>query len=136
MARGRTIGGLAKLAGVNVETIRFYQRLGILAQPDRPLGGHRTYSDEIVAELAFVRRAQQLGFTLGEIAELLKLARSNGRTAIRRIAETRYAKLTLHVEQLKKLRGRLKRLLEEVQRRGPRGADPILAVLRGEEPFP
>jgi DNA-binding transcriptional MerR regulator len=136
MARGMTIGGLAKLAGVNVETIRYYQRLGIVAQPRRPLGGQRTYSEETVAELAFVRRAQDFGFTLGEIAELLRLGRSNGRTAVRRIAETRYAKLSLHVEQLKKLRGRLKRLLAEAQRRGDRGADPIIAVLRGEEPMP
>ena len=136
MARGMTIGGLAKLAGVNVETIRYYQRLGILAQPRRPLGGQRTYSEETVAELAFIRRAQEVGFTLGEIAELLQLARSGGRDAVRQIAETRYAKLTLHVEQLKKLRGRLKRLLAEAQRRGKRGADPIIAVLRGDEPIP
>ena len=135
MARGMTIGGLAKLAGVNVETIRYYQRLGIVAEPRRPLGGQRIYSEETVAELAFVRRAQEFGFTLGEIGELLRLGRSNGRSAARRIAETRYAKLSLHVEQLRKLRGRLKRLLAEAERRGAKGADPIIAVLRGDEPL-
>ena len=99
------------------------------------MGGQRIYSEETVAELAFVRRAQEFGFTLGEIGELLRLGRSNGRSAARRIAETRYAKLSLHVEQLRKLRGRLKRLLAEAERRGAKGADPIIAVLRGDEPL-
>lgn len=68
-----TIGGLAKAAGVHVETIRYYQRRGLLAAPERPYGGIRRYGTAEVARLSFVKTAQRLGFRLDEIAELLRL---------------------------------------------------------------
>lgn len=68
-----TIGGLAKATGVHVETIRYYQRRGILPEPERPSGGIRHYGAADVARLTFVKTAQQLGFSLDEIAELLRL---------------------------------------------------------------
>lgn len=68
-----TIGAFAKTAGVNVETIRFYQRRGILRQPARPYGGIRRYGAADVARLRFVKSAQYLGFKLDEIGELLRL---------------------------------------------------------------
>lgn len=68
-----TIGAFAKAAGVNVETIRFYQREGLLQQPARPCGGIRRYGAADVARLRFVKSAQYLGFNLGEIVELLRL---------------------------------------------------------------
>lgn len=68
-----TIGVFAKAAGVNVETIRFYQRKGLLLEPDKPCGGIRRYGDADVTRVRFVKSAQRLGFSLDEIAELLRL---------------------------------------------------------------
>ncbi|HEY9459799.1 MAG TPA: Hg(II)-responsive transcriptional regulator [Paralcaligenes sp.] len=68
-----TIGAFAKAAGVNVETIRFYQRKGLLLEPDKPYGGIRRYGGADVARVRFVKSAQRLGFSLDEIAELLRL---------------------------------------------------------------
>lgn len=68
-----TIGAFAMAAGVNVETIRFYQRKGLLAEPDRPLGSIRRYGGADVTRVRFVKTAQRLGFSLEEIAELLRL---------------------------------------------------------------
>ncbi|MBT2517177.1 MerR family transcriptional regulator [Streptomyces sp. ISL-90] len=64
-------GQLAERAGVNVETLRYYERLGLIAAPARSLGGHRNYSDDTVALLRVIKSAQRLGFTLDEVAELL-----------------------------------------------------------------
>ena len=68
-----TIGVFAKAAGVNVETIRFYQRKGLLPEPDKPYGSIRRYGDADVTRVRFVKSAQRLGFSLNEIAELLRL---------------------------------------------------------------
>ncbi|GAC1335155.1 MAG: Hg(II)-responsive transcriptional regulator [Collimonas sp.] len=68
-----TIGIFAKVAGVNVETIRFYQRKGLLLEPDKPYGSIRRYGEADVARVRFVKSAQRLGFSLDEIAELLRL---------------------------------------------------------------
>jgi MerR family mercuric resistance operon transcriptional regulator len=70
-----TIGGLARSAGVNVETIRFYQRRGLVPQPKRPPGGVRRYGEDAAQRLRFIKKAQDIGFSLGEVAELLKLQR-------------------------------------------------------------
>ncbi len=68
-----TIGGLAKVGGVGVETIRYYQRRGLLPEPERPYGGIRRYGSNDVERLNFIRSAQSLGFSLDEVAELLRL---------------------------------------------------------------
>ncbi|MDT8835829.1 Hg(II)-responsive transcriptional regulator [Paraburkholderia fungorum] len=68
-----TIGALAKAANVTVETIRFYQRKGLLSEPDRPYGGIRRYGEADVARVRFVKSAQRLGFSLDEVADLLRL---------------------------------------------------------------
>ena len=68
-----TISGLAKESGVGVETIRYYQRSGLIAEPPKPASGYRRYSQDAVEELLFIMRAKELGFTLTEISELLTL---------------------------------------------------------------
>ncbi len=68
-----TIGQLARRADVGVETVRFYQRKGLLAEPDRRPSGYRQYDEAIVDRLRFIKRAKELGFTLNEIKELLSL---------------------------------------------------------------
>jgi MerR family transcriptional regulator, mercuric resistance operon regulatory protein len=82
-----TIGVLAEAAGVNVETIRFYQRKRLMPEPKRPPGGIRRYGAEELARLRFIRTAQSLGFSLDEIAELLKLADGTHCGEARRLAE-------------------------------------------------
>lgn len=82
-----TIGGLAKAAGVGVETIRFYQRRDLLPEPDRPLGGIRRYHTADVARIIFIKSAQRLGFSLNEVAELLKLADSSQCEEAKTLAE-------------------------------------------------
>ena len=67
------IGALAEAAGVNVETIRYYQRRGLVEEPNKPMGGHRRYSASAVKRVVFIKRAQQLGFTLEEVKALLRL---------------------------------------------------------------
>ena len=69
-ASSLTIGGLAKAANVNVETIRYYQRRGLLSEPKRPLGGIRRYGSADIDRLTFVKTAQQLGFSLDEVGDL------------------------------------------------------------------
>lgn len=73
MATELTIGKIAKLAGVNLETIRYYQRRGLIAEPDKPHMGYRRYPADIVNHIRFIKRAQALGFTLNEVAVLLRL---------------------------------------------------------------
>ena len=68
-----TIGAFAKSAEVNIETIRFYQRKGLLVEPDRPYGGIRRYGEADVARVKFVKTAQRLGFSLDEVGQLLRL---------------------------------------------------------------
>ena len=95
-AGGMTIGGLARQSGVAVETIRYYERIGLLPAPRRSRGRHRLYEPGHVARLEFVRRARQLGYPLAEVRALLRLA-EEGRPAcaaaraitIRHLAEVR-----------------------------------------------
>ena len=133
MAYGKSIGDLAKAAGVNVETIRYYQRLGLIHEPQKPAGGQRRYPDSAAGDLAFVRRAQQLGFTLAEIKELLRLAGGKNREEVREVARVRHSRLVLQARQLGAMSRKLKVLLDRSRRyRGP-GPDPIIAALQGRK---
>jgi DNA-binding transcriptional MerR regulator len=75
MKAGMRAGQVAEAAGVNVETLRYYERRGIIAEPDRSLGGHRLYPEAMVTTLRVIKAAQRLGFTLDEVAELLEAGR-------------------------------------------------------------
>lgn len=99
----RTISRLAKEAGVHVETIRYYERRGILQQPPKPRRGWRTYDDDALEVLRFVKRAQRLGFRLDEIEELLSLRESTEPTAGDRVKQQMDAKLSETREKLAEL---------------------------------
>ena len=109
---GMTIGKFAAAQGVSVETIRFYQRRGLLTQPERRGSGFREYSDEDRWRLAFIRRAQQLGFTLGEIAELLGPAQARSADDILRAAEAKLSSVDEQLAELARLQCRLRRLVQ------------------------
>ena len=106
-----TIGKLAAAEGVGVETVRFYQRRGLLATPERRTSGYREYSEADRWRLVFIRRARQLGFTLGEIAELLGPAEAQSTHEIAAAAQVKLAAVDAQVRELVQLRCRLRQLV-------------------------
>jgi MerR family mercuric resistance operon transcriptional regulator len=108
---GLTIGKFAADAGDSVETVRFYQRRGLLPRPDRQVSGFRHYSDDDRWRLAFIRRARSLGFTLGEIADLLGSAEARSTDDIIVAAETKLEAISRQLTELAGLQCRLRRLV-------------------------
>jgi MerR family mercuric resistance operon transcriptional regulator len=102
-----TIGGLARAAGGGVETVRYYQRRGLLPEPARPPGEVRRYGDEDVKRLKFIRSAQAAGFTLAEIGELLELDALDDRARARELARARVAALDAKIQELEQARDAL-----------------------------
>ena len=119
-----TIGKLAAAGGVGVETIRFYQRRGLLEQPTRE-GGIRRYGSQAVRRLRFIKQAQTAGFTLEEINELLELDASEDRARARDLAKVRIEALNARIADLKRARNALQRLERECSH-GTSGPCPIL----------
>lgn len=120
-----TIGKLAAAGGVGVETIRFYQRKGLLTQPTRE-SGIRRYGSEDLRRLRFVKHAQTAGFTLEEIKELLMLDASEDRGRARSLAERRIKALDARIAELRAARNSLKMLANECSE-GTKGPCPILS---------
>ena len=120
MARD-TIGGLARAAGVGVETVRYYQRRGLLPEPARPPGEVRRYGAEDVKRLRFIRAAQAAGFTLNEIGELIALDASDDRARARELAQSRVAAIDDKISELCEARDALAGLALDCasNRRGP-----------------
>jgi DNA-binding transcriptional MerR regulator len=113
---GMTIGKLAAAEGVGVETVRFYQRRGLLGTPQRRGSGYREYSEADRSRLVFIRRARQLGFTLTEIADLLgpaeaELAQEMSTQEIAAAAQAKLAAIDAQVRELMQLRCRLRQLV-------------------------
>ena len=122
-----TIGGLAKAAGVGVETVRYYQRRGLLPEPARPPGEVRRYGDEDARRLRFIRSAQAAGFTLAEIKALLDLDAADDRARARELAQARVAALDEKIAELRKAREALAGLATACARKRG-GACPILSA--------
>ncbi|MCC7080446.1 MAG: Hg(II)-responsive transcriptional regulator [Burkholderiales bacterium] len=129
MSATMTIGRVAEAAGVHVETIRFYQRLGLLAEPTRPPGGVRRYGGEFVSRLRFVKRAQQLGFSLAEIQRLLALEDPQSCGRARSLAAEKLALVEARLADLARMRDVLKQLVARCDVRRGRVACPIIATL-------
>jgi MerR family mercuric resistance operon transcriptional regulator len=128
-----TISQLARSAGVGVETVRYYQRRGLLTDP-RPqrtdASGIRHYGDDEARRLSFIRSAQAAGFTLDEIAELLRLDSSGDRPRAREMARNRIAELDARIAELEKARQSLAKLARECAA-GDKGPCPIIASFEG-----
>jgi MerR family mercuric resistance operon transcriptional regulator len=128
-----TIGALAEAAGVGVETIRYYQRRGLLPEPARQSGSIRRYGQPVAARLRFIRRAQELGFTLDEIAGLLKLQDGTDRGAIRRIARARLEQVESRIADLDRIRRALHHVIHDCEHAPGAPRCPIIeAIDRGE----
>ena len=103
MAAALTIGRLARKAGVNVETVRYYQRIGLVDEPGKPAEGFRTYAPETVDRITFIKRAQALGFSLDEVRELLEIG--DGHCAdVRARAEEKRDRVAARIGELEALR--------------------------------
>ncbi len=128
-----TIGTLAKAAGVNVETIRFYQRIGMLRAPDKPPRGVRRYSDSDAARLRFVRRAQELGFVLAEIRHLLGLEEGQSCGQARALAAQKLQLIESKLVDFARMRDALMDLVARCDVRRGKVACPIILTLGGRE---
>lgn len=127
-----TIAGLAREGGVGVETIRYYQRRGLIDTPDRPDGagsggGIRRYGAPEIRRLRFIRSAQGAGFTLEQIGELLALDATNDRSRARALAREQVAALDVRIDALERARESLRRLADECDSSGA-GPCPILTA--------
>lgn len=128
-----TIGAVARQAGVGIDTIRYYEREGLLPQPPRRASGYRDYSRDSVERLRFIRRAKDLGFTLAEIRELLALStdRARGVKSVKQRAESRLAEVEQRIRELRRVKRGLKVLIEACPGRGALEHCPILRALGG-----
>jgi MerR family copper efflux transcriptional regulator len=130
------IGQLARRVGVGVETVRFYEREGLLEEPARRASGYREYGEGVVARLQFIRRAKELGFTLREIKELLALSSDPGATRadVRARAEAKVADVEERVRDLLRIKSALQELTARCHGDGPLEGCPILEALAGPQP--
>lgn len=129
---GLTIGRLASKAEINVETIRYYERRGLIKQPTKPKIGYRQYDSETLQRLLFIKRAKSLGFSLDEIENLLTL--SEGRCAdVQSLAEQKLNRIKAKVKDLKRLEDVLQDLVRQCSSNVDQAHCPIIETLLNEE---
>jgi MerR family copper efflux transcriptional regulator len=127
-----TIGRLAKKTGVNIDTIRYYERNRLSPEPTRRSSGYREYDTTDVARLRFILRAKDLGFTLAEIGELLSLSADRDVRGVKRRAENRLAEVEHKIKELQRVRRGLKTLIDACPGHGDPERCPIIAALSEE----
>ncbi len=130
MRQTYTIGALAQRTGVHLETIRYYQRRGLVGEPDRPPGGIRRYTDDYVRRLRFVRQAQELGFSLAEVGELLKLEDGAHCRQARKLGERRLADVRRKLVDLQRIESALAMLVDRCGSVKGRVRCPLIASLQ------
>ncbi len=126
-----TIGKLAKRADVNIETIRYYERRGLIPEPHRRDSGYREYSDETIKRILFIKHAKDLGFSLKEINELLSLKLDPGTSCseVRQKAEMKLEDIEGKIKNLRKMKKALMELTKVCSGSGPVSECPILEAL-------
>ena len=129
-----TIGTLARAAGVNIETVRFYQRKGLLRQPHKPYGGIRRYAEADLTRLRFIRSAQRLGFGLDDIAELLALDDGTECQRARAMAEGKLSEVRAKLADLVRIEAALARLVIECQHARGNMRCPLISTLHQDQP--
>lgn len=126
------IGILAKAAGVHVETVRYYQRRGLLAQPSRPPGGIRHYGEAHVRRLRFIKRAQKLGFSLDEVQDLLALEDGRHCSEAQRLAALKLSTVRERLRHLRRVERALTTLIEQCRCNTGSLRCPLIAALESE----
>lgn len=123
------IGALAKRAGVRIDTVRYYERHGLLAPKTRLASGYRRYGSLELSRLRFIRRAQALGFTLKEVRELLALSKRRDVARVKRAAQEKLAEVEARLADLRRMREGLLSLIATCPGHGPAESCPILKAL-------
>lgn len=133
--RGFTIGSLAEQAGVSIDTIRYYERMGLLPAPQRRASGYREYDASALERVRFIRRAKDLTFSLAEVCDLLNLSADgeHGVQGVRQRASERLAEINRLIHNMEAVRDHLSRLIEACPGHGLPDCCPILSDLRGSE---
>jgi len=127
------IGAIARRAGVGIDTVRYYERAGLLDPRQRLASGYRRYSDAEVTRLRFIRRAQALGFSLKEIQELLDLSSRRDVARVKRTAEAKLQDINARIAELQRVRDGLATLVKACPGHGRASECPILQALGAEE---
>ena len=127
-----TIGRLAGRAGVNVETVRYYQRVGVITEPPKPPQGFRHYLDETIDRIRFIKRAQKLGFKLTEITELLDLGSGHCHD-VRARAEEKREQIIHQIKGLESLKATLGTLIEACGAGRDDTSCPVIEALAGDD---
>jgi MerR family mercuric resistance operon transcriptional regulator len=129
---GMTIGGLATAADVHVETIRFYQRKGLMPEPQRPSGGIRRYTEADRSRLHFIKSAQRLGFSLDEIAELLQLEDGASCAQARAKAQVKLEDVRARLEDLRRMERALEGLVRQCGASRGKVRCPLIVALKDD----
>ena len=127
------IGALAKRASVGIDTVRYYERAGLLSPKGRLASGYRRYSEVEVTRLRFIRKAQVLGFSLKEIRELLALSSKRDVASVKKSAESKLVDVRKRIAELERIRDGLAMLVAACPGHGRAADCPILQALGGEE---
>jgi MerR family mercuric resistance operon transcriptional regulator len=137
-AAGLTIGKIARSAGFAIDTVRYYEREGLLDKPARSASGYRHYRPDVIARLRFIRQAKELGFSLHEIKELLSLRVAPGKSCadVKARAEAKIADVEQRIAQLNRMKRALTKLATACSGRGPTSDCPILEAMETRELAP
>ncbi|HUQ91893.1 MAG TPA: MerR family DNA-binding protein [Bryobacteraceae bacterium] len=132
---GLKIGEVAQRGGVNLQTIRYYERKHLLPEPPRLASGYRVYPDQTVRRIRFIKRAQEIGFTLVEIRELLaiRIDADRDRSDVRALAQAKITDIEKKIQTLSRMKEALGRITERCSGCGPASACPILESIDSEE---
>jgi Zn(II)-responsive transcriptional regulator len=135
MGTSMKIGEVAERGGVHLQTIRYYEREGLLPAPRRLASGYRLFTDDIVRRVRFIKRAQELGFTLSEIKELLTLRVNESRSSgeVRSIAEAKITDIDGKIRSLVAMKRALTHLTDRCSGHGPASECPILESIDSDE---
>ncbi|AOV17765.1 heavy metal-responsive transcriptional regulator [Acidihalobacter aeolianus] len=130
-----TIGTLASRVGLTAETLRYYERLGLIEPSRRTAANYRLYGEDAARRLRFIRRAQTLGFSLGEIAQLLSLYAypESDMAEVKQLAETKIREIQTRIDDLERMKQGLEALSQQCPGHGSTAECPILAALTGTE---
>lgn len=133
-ADGVRTSELATQAGVNIETLRYYERRGLLPPPEREKNGYRRYTSAALDRIRFIKRAQGLGFSLEEIEELMQLGPAKGRQRqrVRRLAEQKLTTIESKIDELENMRAALRRLVASCEHGAAEAVCPIIEALTGQ----
>jgi MerR family mercuric resistance operon transcriptional regulator len=128
MSKKLTISNAAKEIGISIETIRYYERTGLISQPKKPLSGYRTYNNEAISKLYFIKRAKLLGFSLNEISEIIKLGAGSCEET-KELATQKLENIKMKIDALQAISKTLEELIEACEANTQYKGCPIISAI-------